>query len=200
MEKKKAQRRKLKDSFVSIKDPSTRLLERNNRNIQQLPEEDIAKIKEAFLHNSSIGYSPTINCFLCGIGKETLNKFRLKDPVFREAEASARDRIDGRIIEALSERALGFYKEVQKPMLVMDGDGMSHIEVVKYEEYFPPDLKAITFWLCNRRPHEWSLTQTLNIAKDKVAQMNDEQLIEAVYKVLEDKHEIIQSDDQDDED
>lgn len=210
VEKRKNGKRLLKDSFISIEDPTTRVVPHEEKRLKskqlisqarkefQDPE-DIARIKEAYLHNAGLGYSITVNCWLCGVSTGWIKKTRKLDKDFAEAEVKSREKIDGMVVEALLKRALGFYKPVKKPMLVHDGDGMSHIELVQYDEYFPPELQAIKFWLANRRPHEWSLSQTINIGRDQAAQMSDDQLFEAVYKVISDQKPKLEEADEDED-
>lgn len=211
IKKNKNNKRPLKDSFITIEDPTTKIISNEEKRLKskqllstakkefQDPEL-VVKIKEAYLHNAGLGYSITVNCWLCGISTGWVKKMRKEDPEFAEAEVRSREKIDGMVVESLLKRALGFYKPVKKPMVVHDGDGMSHVEIVEYDEYFPPELQAIKFWLVNRRPHEWSLTQTINVNREQVAQMSDDQLIEAVFKVIDNQKPKLEDGDDEDED
>lgn len=212
MEKKKKKRAKkpLSQSYITFEDPTTKVIRNEEKRLksekllstahsEHQDPQLVEKIKEAYLYNAGLGYSVIVNTWLCGVSTGWVKIMRKKDPAFAEAEIKAREKIDGQVVDALLKRALGFYKPVKKPMPVHDGDGVSHIELVEYEEYFPPELQAIKFWLANRRPHEWSLTQTINVNRDQVAQMSDDKLLEAVFKVIDDQKPKLEVTDEDED-
>jgi hypothetical protein len=85
-----------------------------------------------------------------GRAHKTIKNWRLAHPDFDEAMRVGKEIADERVVLRLYERAVGFYYEAEKVMMV---DGKP--QVVKYQEYLPPDTTAIIFWSKNRMPEEW---------------------------------------------
>src|SRR5215212_3772494 len=89
---------------------------------------------------------------------------------FRQALKAGQDAADDRVERTLYQKALGFTKEVVKPMM-----GKNGIELVRYTETVDPDTTSIIFWLKNRKPEEWrDKTQTkLTWATKKLSEMTN---------------------------
>lgn len=177
-------RKKKSKQIICIEDPTTQV--RGNFDCYgNMPEDEREKLKEAFAYNAGIGMSDIINRSLVGISYQTQQKWMATDPIFAERFQHARDITDSRVIDSIYAQATGFHKMVKKPMIISDGDGMSHVEIVEYEHYFPPSFKAGAFWLTNRRGNEWQMKQDITFIQDKVRQMTDEQLTEQVKQLID---------------
>jgi hypothetical protein len=81
----------------------------------------------------------------------TLAAWRSAHPAFAEALARGADAADALVERRLFERATGYSFEAVK-VLQRGGEAV----VVPYTEHLPPDMRAIQFWLTNRRPERWS--------------------------------------------
>mgnify|MGYP000867944231 CR=1 FL=1 len=98
-----------------------------------------------------------------GVNTDTLYEWASKHPIFSEARKAARDKANDHVEAALFKMATGLKHRVVKPMEVKDGDGVSHIELVEYEERLPPNPTSMIFWLKNRRPDRWRDKQELEV-------------------------------------
>jgi hypothetical protein len=81
----------------------------------------------------------------------TLEVWRAAHPAFAEALARGTEAADALVERRLFERATGYSFEAVK-VLQRGGETV----VVPYTEHLPPDMRAIQFWLTNRRPERWS--------------------------------------------
>jgi hypothetical protein len=80
---------------------------------------------------------------VAGIGEKTLYQWKLAHPEFKQALERSKEVANEKVEQSLIMRALGFEREVEK---------VSGGRVLKFTEYFPPDLSAIRLWLRNRMP------------------------------------------------
>ena len=80
----------------------------------------------------------------------TIDDWLKAHPEFAAAIRRGRDEADAAVAEKLYERAMGYSYEATKVMVVKG-------EVVKvtYTVNLPPDVRACTFWLRNRRRRAW---------------------------------------------
>jgi len=94
-----------------------------------------------------------------------------------------KDEADSKVEEALYNRALGYSHPETRVMSVSDGkDQGSHIEKIEIERHYPPDTKAIEFWLKNRRGKYWKEKQEVSITG--VEMMSDEQIKAAAERII----------------
>ena len=72
-----------------------------------------------------------------------------------------KDSFDDQVEEALGMKCIGYEKTIECEKLTATGE----IVVVKETKYYPPDTRAIEFWLKNRKPKEWldNLRMDVNI-------------------------------------
>lgn len=84
-------------------------------------------------------------------------------PEFSIAIKEAREKADEIVEQSLYRMAKGYEHEVEKPMVVGDGLGESHVEIVKYTERLAPNTTAMIFWLKNRKPKEWRDKQEIGV-------------------------------------
>ena len=91
-----------------------------------------------------------------GVATSTVSLWLKEHKEFSEAITVGRTFSDSKVERALYELATGYEHDVEKPMVVSQGQGMgSEVEVVKYRERVPPNPTAMIFWLKNRKPKEW---------------------------------------------
>lgn len=88
---------------------------------------------------------------IVGVNVDTLYEWRKTIPEFSEMWEYGVNGIDKKIVRALSKRAAGFKKRVEKPIKMKDDKtGGDTIVNHKYIEYHPPDIRAVELWLKNR--------------------------------------------------
>lgn len=75
-------------------------------------------------------------------------------PEFRTAIAQGRAFSDANMAHSLYRRGMGARVKTSKPV-VLKTDAGQVIQIVEYEEGYPPDTMAASLWLRNRRPDLW---------------------------------------------
>jgi len=79
-----------------------------------------------------------------------------KAPEVKEALFEGRDVADAEIATSLFRRGKGYRHKAVELKVVSDGDGMgSRVERVNVIKQYPPDTKAASLWLRNRRSKFW---------------------------------------------
>jgi hypothetical protein len=86
----------------------------------------------------------------------TITTWKRKHPQFLASLKLGKEIADGRVVEKLYRRAMGYSHPEEK---VFCSDGM--IVRAKTRHYYPPDTTACIFWLKNRRPDLWRDQQVL---------------------------------------
>jgi len=104
---------------------------------------------------ASQGFYDAIIAKELGINADTLYAFKKDHKEFSESIRLGKEVADNKVELTLYEMALGHSHVVKKPMVVGDGLGESHVEIVEYTEKLPPNMHAIVFHLKNRKPKEW---------------------------------------------
>ena len=92
-----------------------------------------------------------------GITTTTLYDWKKKYPAFSEALARGKEVVDIEVENALLKRAKGYdYIETTSELIVdKNAKNKAVMKVTKrVTRHVPPDVKAIVFWLTNRKP-EW---------------------------------------------
>jgi hypothetical protein len=131
-----------------------------------------------------------------GVGKKTVDMWMRTHEEFRDAVRQGKFEFDTQHVEqALLKRALGYTvaERTTKSIYLREKDDAGKVvkipakEVSVVEKIVLPDIKAITFWLTNRRPEDWKMTvnvkgeQTITNTQISVSadldNMNEEQLI-----------------------
>ena len=97
-----------------------------------------------------------------GISRSTLAEWKKKYAPINAALATGKDFADRLIENSLYKKAIGFYAREQKAFKVktVEYDEATGRKIKEFEElktaeevhYFEPDIKAIIFWLKNRKP------------------------------------------------
>lgn len=85
-----------------------------------------------------------------GISPETIARWKIDHPEFREAVRTGRTVADGRVAASLYRRAVGFWVTENR---VNATGGKVHITPVK--KYIPGDVEAIKFMLIARQREKW---------------------------------------------
>lgn len=86
------------------------------------------------------------------VEESTINNWKLKHPEFLEAIKDGKERADAEIAHSLYHRAKGYEHDAEEIKVVSGGGNSgSHVERVAVRKIYPPDTKAITMWLTNRR-------------------------------------------------
>ncbi|MGB6756197.1 MAG: hypothetical protein WBE71_27530, partial [Xanthobacteraceae bacterium] len=91
------------------------------------------------------------NCF--EISTRTLNHWLNQYPDLRAAVDAGNDVFNPRVERALAERAIGFYAD-EFGWKCNEKSGEREL-VVTGRKYYPPDVRAIIFYLKNKVPHEY---------------------------------------------
>ncbi len=93
-----------------------------------------------------------------GVSESTLNLWKLKHPKFSESLKRGKTVADVAVVESLFKRATGFTKKAVK---IMQAEGKSFEHV--YDEYYPPEVGAIVFWLKNRQRDKFRDKPDVNV-------------------------------------
>lgn len=102
-------------------------------------------------------------CEEMGISTSTYWLWSTEHERFSIAIKDAKEKADANVEESLYRLATGYIHRVEKPMIVGDGLGESHVETVEYTERLPPNPTAMIFWLKNRKPKEWRDKQEIGV-------------------------------------
>lgn len=94
-------------------------------------------------------------CTFLGINGKTLYRWDKEHPSFHQSRARGKQGADEEVAMALVHRAKGYSHKAVK--IMPNGVGQPPIQV-EYEEHYPPDTQAATWWLSNRRPDKFTLT------------------------------------------
>jgi hypothetical protein len=98
------------------------------------------------------------------ISVATFNSWKKKYPEFVKALKEGKQGPIDRTVNTLEKVANGFKETVKKAIVVSDGAQIgSHIEMVDIEEYIPPQVSAIRYYLNNRDKDNWSDKQNIEI-------------------------------------
>lgn len=114
---------------------------------------------------------------LLGTSVAGLKRWRQAYPRFREAFARGRDEADGKVANALYQRAIGYSHPAEK--ISFDKDGNVHRAT--YTQHYPPDATSLAFYLSNRQRELWHRDPAGNLNVN----LDLESLISEVVKVRE---------------
>lgn len=99
-----------------------------------------------------------------GISRSTLIEWKKKYPQISKALLDGKDFADRLVEDSLYKKAMGFYVFEQKAFKVKnieyDASGKKisekeELQTAEERHYIEPDIKAIIFWLKNRKPEIW---------------------------------------------
>lgn len=109
------------------------------------------------------GYTVDDVCDMLGITSSTFYKWKNEYPQIDEAMAAGKELIDYKVENALLKTALGYKtKEVKVTTIMRHGKVVETQEEVLTKEQ-PPNVQAITMWLCNRNKKKWSTPNSRNL-------------------------------------
>ena len=110
------------------------------------------------------------------IARSTLALWKKQFKSIREALAQGKEVSDLTVEDALYKRAVGISTTLLKPIKTKKteydektGKKIKEWEEVIYvqeEVYIPPDIKAIQFWLINRKPDDWKQKVEIRTTED----------------------------------
>ena len=109
---------------------------------------------------------------MLGVSHKTVYNWMHSDPELLHAIKEARD-LAAELVEAsLFSRAIGF----SHPATKMFYD-KSRRKVIKaeYTQHFPPDPTSMIFWLKNRQPERWREKQEVDLTKDIIIKIDDDE-------------------------
>ena len=95
------------------------------------------------------------------VSHETIHRWAITYKEFAKAIKVGKDLSDERVVMSLYNKALGFEKIIEKEIVTKNGE----VKIVKDKIYVPPSDGAISFWLKNRRRHEWRDRQEMEIGR-----------------------------------
>ena len=84
------------------------------------------------------------------VGHSTIDNWLQKHPEFAQSVKRGRALADGRVAHGLYSRAIGYTYETTRVVL-----HQGELITVPHTVHKPPDVRACTFWLRNRRPEQW---------------------------------------------
>lgn len=87
-----------------------------------------------------------------GVATSTVYEWDLKHPEFSEARARGKAPADAEVAAKLYHRARGYTHKAVK--IFMPANASKPV-YAPYEEHYPPDTQAATWWLKNRRGDKW---------------------------------------------
>lgn len=93
------------------------------------------------------------------VSVQTLYNWDEAHPEFLEARARGKEHADGRVVEKLYHRALG-YSHPEVHITAFQGE-VIQTPIMKH---YPPDTQAASWWLKNRQPKKWKDQTQLNHA------------------------------------
>lgn len=92
------------------------------------------------------------------VSEQTLNSWKKKHPKFLESLKKGKTDADAEVAVSLYKRAIGFTRRAVK---IMQSEGKSFEH--EYDEYYPPEVGAIVFWLKNRQRDKFRDKPDLNL-------------------------------------
>jgi hypothetical protein len=119
-----------------------------------IPEKEMPQTKEQLRLLTGLCLAGLSNDRLAdfyGVSHGTIDNW-MRDEHFLGAVKSGREHAMSKVCTSLYERAIGYSHRVEK---VVNTDAGSHI--IEIEEKFPPDVRAIQFFLHNRHRDLWRL-------------------------------------------
>lgn len=114
-------------------------------------------------------------CAFFGVSEKSFNTWKKSYPTFLQSLKAGKLEADGKVAESLYKLAMGYEHNQQKPVF---NPASGEVEVVTFNERFPPNATAIIFFLKNRRKEVWREKQAIELDT-----MNNEQ-IDAIVNAI----------------
>jgi len=118
---------------------------------------------------AGMGHTLTEVSTFVGVGRRQLERWRRASPAVEDAVQRGKARAHVTVTKALFDLATGkaVKNEMREPVLDEEGKQMMGLNGKPMERvsrtYYPPDLGAQVFILCNRYPDRWRNTQRVEI-------------------------------------
>lgn len=109
---------------------------------------------------------------LIGICEKTVYNWFNVDAELVQAIKDAKSKSDENVERSLLERASGYSHKAVK--IHYDSDRGKFVEK-EYVEHFPPDPTSMIFWLKNRQPGKWRDKQELDLTKEIIVKIGDDE-------------------------
>lgn len=93
----------------------------------------------------------------------TINNWKKVHIEFLESITRGKRVADTEVANSLYQRAKGFTKKAVK---IMQSEGVP--VYAEYKEYYPPDVKAIEYWLNNRQKRKWKKRTDITSGGEKI--------------------------------
>lgn len=93
---------------------------------------------------------------ILGVKIVTFDMWKKKYPDFQQSLKQGKATADAEVVKSLYKRAVGYDYDEVTTMEGIDGNGQAYDNKKVTRKHIPPDVKAITFWLSNRHPEEWT--------------------------------------------
>lgn len=124
-------------------------------------------------HLCNLGASNNDLASFFQVSHETIHRWSLTYKEFANAIRVGKEFSDERVVMSLYNKAIGYEKVIEKEVIGKDGS----LKIVKDKIYIPPSDGAISFWLKNRRRHEWRDRQELEVGRvGEFEEMTDNEL------------------------
>lgn len=134
-----------------------------------------------------------------GISRSTLGEWKRKYPEIQKALNTGAEFADSLVENSLYKKAVGFYVMEQKAFKVKTVEyneagkrvrESEELQVAEERHYIEPDIKAIIFWLKNRKPDVWKEKIVEGAGDDEgtgIVVLTPEQIEQITNEVKDDK-------------
>lgn len=87
---------------------------------------------------------------MLGVKKDTFYQWKKDKPEFSDAIKKGRFESNGEILNSAFRQTTGYFVEIEEPIKLRDDMGAEHIELVRYNKYFPATPALTIFMMKNR--------------------------------------------------
>lgn len=137
-------------------------------------------------------------CKKLAISPDTWYKYCKEHEALMELVTLGRSLLCNQVEKSLLKLCTGYEYEELKTIVEEDKNGKKRTKIEKIRRHQPPSAQAISFFLRNRMPEEWSdkkelildTSQNEDARKKLFLQMINGEIIDADYQVQEDEEEL----------
>lgn len=116
---------------------------------------------------------------IIGVSVRVIQNWKGKYPNFLHSIRNAKQIADELIVASLFSRAVG-YSHPEEKILNVDGQ----VERVSTTRHYPPDTKAIIYWLQNRQPTQWRAKHNEIVINNNPMLISDQALDDELAALL----------------